>query len=284
MLFAPTGLRNQISELEEARDAAQAQTAAAVSAEATALRRLERDIHDGPQQRLVHTVVNLKLASRMLESDPAQAQGMVAEALDNAQQARTELRELAHGIIPSVLTHGGLRAGVGSLASRMPMPVLADVADDRYPPELEATVYFVIAEALTNVAKHAQAQEARVTVQSTNGVLRAEVSDNGVGGAFGGGEHAAARRVELTQAHAALLGLDPAQPGQVGDHGRGDRGHDHVADGHEVTRALAVQQLAGRVRMEVVERERAQPRGQQPHPQAAPARDDQHAEDVEDAG
>jgi signal transduction histidine kinase len=150
-------------------------------------RRVVRDLHDGAQQRLVHTVVNLKLASRMLESDPEQAKGMVAEALDNAQAATNELRELAHGIIPSVLTHGGLRAGVASLASRMPMPVVADVPDTRYAPDLEATVYYVIAEALTNVAKHAHAQEARVTVRADDGLLRAEVSDDGVGGAFTGG-------------------------------------------------------------------------------------------------
>jgi signal transduction histidine kinase len=150
-------------------------------------RRVVRDLHDGAQQRLVHTVVNLKLASRMLDSDPEQAKGMVTEALENAQAATSELRELAHGIIPSVLTHGGLRAGIGSLASRMPMPVVADVPDDRYPPELEATVYFVIAEALTNVAKHAHADEAHVTVRRDDGVLRAEVRDDGVGGAFSGG-------------------------------------------------------------------------------------------------
>jgi signal transduction histidine kinase len=136
---------------------------------------------------MVHTVVNLKLANRTIDSDPETAKQMLAEALDNAQQATSELRELAHGIMPSVLTHGGLRAGVGALVSRMPMPVVADVADARFPPELEATVYFVIAEALTNVAKHAKAQEARVSVSRDDDVLRAEVSDDGVGGAFSGG-------------------------------------------------------------------------------------------------
>ena len=150
-------------------------------------RQVVRDIHDGAQQRLVHTVVTLKLATRLIDRDPEQAKGMLDEALENAQKATSELRELAHGIMPSALTHGGLRAGVDALASRMPLPVVSDVADDRFPPELEATVYFVIAEALTNVAKHAKAQEARVTVGRDGDLLVAEISDDGIGGAFVGG-------------------------------------------------------------------------------------------------
>src|SRR5690349_11814857 len=86
-------------------------------------RRVVRDLHDGAQQRLMHTVVTLKLASRAIDKDDAQAKAMLGEALDNAQQATNELRELAHGIMPSVLTHGGLRAGVDALLARMPLPV-----------------------------------------------------------------------------------------------------------------------------------------------------------------
>ncbi len=150
-------------------------------------RQVVRDLHDGAQQRLMHTVVTLKLASRAVDSDPVQAKAMLGEALDNAQQATNELRELAHGIMPSVLTHGGLSAGVDALVARMPLPVDCDIADQRFPAELEATVYFVIAEALTNVAKHAEAKEARVSVRTEGEVLVAEVADDGVGGAFTGG-------------------------------------------------------------------------------------------------
>jgi signal transduction histidine kinase len=161
-------------------DASRARVLAAADRER---RRVVRDLHDGAQQRLVHTVVTLKLAKRALDRDPAQARPLVDEALENAQQATNELRELAHGIMPSVLTHGGLRAGVDALAARMPMPVESEIPDERFPPELEATVYFVIAEALTNVAKHAQAGEARVSVRGDGGGLIAEIRDDGVGGA-----------------------------------------------------------------------------------------------------
>ena len=93
------------------------------------------------------------------------------------------LRELAHGILPSVLTQGGLRAGVGALASRMPVPVENGVSVDRLPPPVEATAYFIVAEALTNVAKHSHASHAAVTAQIGNGTLRLRVRDDGVGGA-----------------------------------------------------------------------------------------------------
>jgi len=149
--------------------------------------RVVRDIHDGAQQRLVHTVVNLKLAVRQLERDPDAARPLIEEALENAQRGTDELRELAHGIMPSTLTRGGLRSAVGTLTARMPMPVVEDVTDERFPAEVESTAYFAVAEALTNVAKHAQAEEAHVTIKPVDGVLQVEVRDDGVGGAFTGG-------------------------------------------------------------------------------------------------
>lgn len=149
--------------------------------------RVVRDIHDGAQQRLVHTVVNLKLAMRALERDPDAVPAMLGEALDNAQRATDELRELAHGIMPSVLTRGGLQAAVGTLTSRMPMPVVEEITDERFAPEVESTAYFAVAEALTNVAKHAQADEAEVRIAVNDGWLRMTVRDDGVGGAFSGG-------------------------------------------------------------------------------------------------
>jgi signal transduction histidine kinase len=146
-------------------------------------RRVVRDLHDGAQQRLVHTVVTLKLALRALGrnngSTPAPA--LVNEALDHAETAMVELRELAHGIMPSVLNRGGLRAGVEALASRMPVPVEIGIGEDRFPRSIEATAYFVVAEALTNVAKHAQARRAIVTTDVDNGALRIEVADDGAG-------------------------------------------------------------------------------------------------------
>jgi signal transduction histidine kinase len=146
-------------------------------------RRVVRDLHDGAQQRLVHTVVMLKLAGRALENDEEGAPALVTEALEHAKDATAELRELAHGILPSVLTRGGLRAGVDALASRMPMPVEIGVSVDRLPPAVEATAYFVVAEALTNVVKHSRAHHAAVTASVEDGTLQVQVRDDGVGGA-----------------------------------------------------------------------------------------------------
>ena len=109
---------------------------------------------------------------------------LVQDALDHAQRATDELRELAHGILPAVLTRGGLRAGIDALAARMPLPVSVDVPGTRHPAVVEATAYFVVAEALTNVAKHAQAQRAWVTVAARDRRLHVEVRDDGVGGAL----------------------------------------------------------------------------------------------------
>jgi signal transduction histidine kinase/uncharacterized protein YoaH (UPF0181 family) len=145
-------------------------------------RRVVRDLHDGAQQRLIHTVITLKLARRALER-AEEAVPLVTEALQQAENATAELRELAHGILPAVLTRGGLPAGVEALASRMPIPVDLDVDVDRLPTAVEATAYFVVAEALTNVAKHAGARAAAVSVRIARERLEVEVVDNGIGGA-----------------------------------------------------------------------------------------------------
>jgi signal transduction histidine kinase/ketosteroid isomerase-like protein len=150
-------------------------------------RRVVRDLHDGAQQRLVHTVITLKLAQQAMEHDAADAAPLVTAALDEAQRANYEIRELAHGILPAVLTRGGLRAGVEALASRMPVPVDIDVSVGRLPAAIEATAYFVVAEALTNVAKHARARSAAVSVRVEDGTLRVDVSDDGIGGAVSAG-------------------------------------------------------------------------------------------------
>ena len=146
-------------------------------------RRLVRDLHDGVQQRLVATIITLKRASRALEHDDQNVPKLVADALDQVERANVELRELAHGILPAVLTQGGLRAGVDALASRMPVPIQVDVSVGRLPSAVEATAYFVVAEALTNVAKHARAEYASVTARIEDGNVHVHVRDDGVGGA-----------------------------------------------------------------------------------------------------
>jgi signal transduction histidine kinase len=148
-----------------------------------ARRRVVRDLHDGAQQRLVHTIVTLKLAQRALRANDGEAESLIGEALEHAQQANEELRELAHGILPAALTHGGLRAGVDALAARLRLPVDLDLPTQRFPPEVEATAYFIVAEALTNVVKHAHAARAQVAVTTQDGHLHVQVRDDGVGGA-----------------------------------------------------------------------------------------------------
>jgi signal transduction histidine kinase len=167
----------------EARAEVAASRARIVAAADDERRRVVRDLHDGAQQRLVHTVITLKLAQRALDRDAADASSLVGEALEHAQRATDELRELAHGILPAVLARGGLRAGVEALASRMPVPVKLEIPVDRLPAPIEATAYFVVAEALTNVAKHARAASAAVATRVEDRTLRVEVRDDGVGGA-----------------------------------------------------------------------------------------------------
>ena len=154
-----------------------------VAASDDARRRIVRDLHDGAQQRLVHTVITLKLAQQALAKGAEDGPLLVQEAIGHAERATHELRELAHGILPATLTAGGLRAGVGALASRMPVPVEVAIPADRLPAPIEATAYFVVAEALTNVAKHAGAASAAVAARVEDGTLRVEVRDDGVGGA-----------------------------------------------------------------------------------------------------
>jgi len=170
----------------ESRGALAASRARIVAAGDESRRRIERDLHDGAQQRLVHTVIVLKLALGALARADANSGELVAEALRHAEQANADLRELAHGILPSALTRGGLRAGVEALVSRFSLPVSVDMTVERLPAGVEATAYFVVSEALTNVVKHARASAAAVTAQVRRGNLRVEIRDDGIGGARGG--------------------------------------------------------------------------------------------------
>ena len=155
-------LATAISNAEARADLA-ASRARLVAAADDERRRVVRDLHDGAQQRLVHTVLTLKLAQRELAGQTGQAPELVNDALAYVQDATAELRELAHGIMPGVLAHGGLPAATRALATRMAIPVEIDMAVPRLPGHIEATAYFVVAESLTNVAKHAHAQHATVT-------------------------------------------------------------------------------------------------------------------------
>ena len=178
-------------------------------------RRVVRDLHDGAQQRLVHTIVTLKMASRSLEQDRQDAVALVDEALKQAQTATDELRELAHGILPAVLTRGGLRAAVRALASRMSIPVEIDILVHRLPQAVEATAYFIVAEALTNVAKHSQARQATVQAHLEERTLRLEVRDDGVGGAQADGSGLIGLRDRLALLDRTLRVESPADGGTV---------------------------------------------------------------------
>ncbi len=147
-------------------------------------RRLGRDLHDGAQQRLVSLMLELQIARETWERDPSMARRLVDQAFDNARAAVNELRDLASGIHPSVLTQRGLDAGIESLATRSTVPVeLGDPLDERLPLPVETAAYYVVAEALTNVAKYADATHARVEVRRDDGELVVEVRDDGAGGA-----------------------------------------------------------------------------------------------------
>jgi signal transduction histidine kinase len=158
--------------------------AAAVDLAAEDRRRIERDLHDGVQQRLVSLAMDLGRAKEKLDTDPEGAKELVGEAHEEAKRAITEVRDLARGIHPAVLTDRGLDAALSSLAARSPVPadVRVDV-DERPPASVEAAAYFVVSEALANVAKHAKATRAVVTVRRSGDRLTVQVEDDGAGGA-----------------------------------------------------------------------------------------------------
>jgi signal transduction histidine kinase len=147
-------------------------------------RRIERDLHDGAQQRMVSVAVTLGLAEQRIASDPEGAAQLIAEAREEAQLAVKEIRELARGIHPAVLSDRGLGPALEALAARAPVPVgVTGVPEEPIDRTVEAAAYFVTAEALTNVAKYAHASEASVELSVIDGRLRVRVRDDGVGGA-----------------------------------------------------------------------------------------------------
>jgi signal transduction histidine kinase len=169
-------LRARVDELHTSR-------ARIVTAGYAERRRLERDLHDGAQQRLMALGINLRLA-RDLIANNAKAAALLDASLEELNEATRELRELARGIHPAVLTERGLQTALNGLALRSPVPVeLVETPEARLPSSVESAVYFVVAEALTNVARYAQARTVKVTVVRSNGQVDVQVSDDGVGGA-----------------------------------------------------------------------------------------------------
>lgn len=186
-------------QLEERVETLETTRLGAVEEQDAELRRIERDLHDGAQARLVALGLSLGMAEQKFESDPKEAQRLVAEARAGVAEALAELRDLARGIYPPVLTDRGIGAALATLADRSPLPTAVFVdLDNRPPARLEAAVYFVAAEALANAAKHSGAARIEITVGRHNGTLAVQVVDDGRGGADpeGNGLAGLRRRVE----------------------------------------------------------------------------------------
>ena len=185
-------LRRRVTQLEVSK------TASLDVAEAERTR-IERDLHDGVQPRLVVAAMDLGLAREKASGSDPEVVALIERAQDETKQAIAELRELVRGIHPAVLTDRGLDAALSSLAARCPVPVTVQVnLDERPPTPVESAAYFIVAESLTNIAKHSDAKHARVNVNRDDRTLRVEITDDGHGGARtepGGGLSGLADRV-----------------------------------------------------------------------------------------
>jgi signal transduction histidine kinase len=168
---------HRIRRLEQTR-------AGAVDVQESELRRIERDLHDGAQARLVALGMSLGRAEQALETNPDAVRELLAEARQGAREALEELRDLARGIRPPILTDRGLGPAIAALTARTPLPVTLSIdVRNRYPSAVETAAYFTVAEALANAIKHANAQRIAIRIAAANGVLVAEVVDDGDGGA-----------------------------------------------------------------------------------------------------
>lgn len=177
--FTNEQLEAQVSSLFTSRQAA-------VAAEGSALRRIERDIHDGPQQRLIRLQMDLAAAERRLDSNPEEAAGLIQDARRQAQDALDELRNLSRGFAPPLLLDRGLFAALESLATRSSIPVTLETelgATANLPDEVARNAYFVASELIANAAKHSSAEGITLSVTTVDGALVVSVTDNGIGGA-----------------------------------------------------------------------------------------------------
>lgn len=172
-------------ELEHRVETLSQSRAGVVDAADAERRRIERDLHDGAQQRLVSLAMNLGIARETLTDLPAEAAQVIAAAHDEAKEALTELRNLVRGLHPAVLNDRGLDAALSGIAARAPLPVRLTVDDMtiRASPTIEAVAYFVVSECLANIARHSNARQATIDVRRLGSVLRVQVTDDGVGGA-----------------------------------------------------------------------------------------------------
>jgi signal transduction histidine kinase len=171
-------------ELERRVETLAQSRAGVVDAADTERRRLERDLHDGAQQRLVSLAMNLGIARETLTDLPAPARQVIADAHDEAKEALAELRNLVRGLHPAVLDDRGLDAALSGIAARAPLPVRLQVeVAKRASPTVEAVAYFVVSECLANIARHSSARQAAIEVRRVGGLLHVQVSDDGIGGA-----------------------------------------------------------------------------------------------------
>jgi signal transduction histidine kinase len=200
-------LAERVGRLEEARSAA-------ASAEALSLRRLERDLHDGPQQRLVRLSMEISAAQRAIASKPEEAKELLASASTLTAEALAELRALTRGIAPPLLAERGLRAAIESLGDRSTVPVaLTWSGAIKLPLGVETAAYFAVAEALANVAKHAGARSAKVTVVVRKDALAVTITDDGKGGAHQAKGHGLAGLAERIEGAGGTLAVSDAEGG-----------------------------------------------------------------------
>jgi signal transduction histidine kinase len=208
MLTSRAATQAELGRLTEGRNAA-------VAAEAVALRRLERDIHDGPQQQLVRLNMDLARAQRQLERDPRAAHAALGEAAGLARETLEDLRALSRGIAPPVLADRGLAAALAAIAARSPVQVdlAVDLPTERLAPVTENTAYFVVSEALANIAKHSDATTCRVDLRCSDGRLRVLVEDDGTGGAVLAPGHGLSGLADRLQAVDGVLTVDSPRGG-----------------------------------------------------------------------
>jgi PAS domain S-box-containing protein len=178
-----TAYVRDITDRQRAEQELIASRARLVAASDAARQRVTRDLHDGAQQRLVATLINLQLAEQRWDAAPDRARELVGRAMDDTRRGIEDLRELAAGLHPAILTQHGLPAAIRALADRVPIPVEINVPGVRLPAPIEASMYFFCAEALTNIAKHAQATSAWVRLEIDGDLCVAEVRDDGIGAA-----------------------------------------------------------------------------------------------------